>query len=423
MTVTTVAVVGLSSVAFGSISHAESISDLENKQSQLKDDRSTIKANLSDAEAKIADVLIDLDELNTEIDRVKEVLNKNEDKMSETKKDITNTKDKVDALEEEIQKLEDAIEKRYNILKERMVSYQKSGGNISYLEVLFGSQNFSDFISRVSAVNKIADSDSALMKQQEKDKATVEEKQDEVLAKLDELKEMKVELEGMIATIKEQKQENEGKKDKLKSKEKDLMALKEDLEIKDSNLASLEREVRQNLEIARRPAPETVVASETEETTSNNNENITQVKNEKKKNNDKKKSNTASAATVSSSGGGMSAVMNAGKPHMGTPYVWGGKGPGGFDCSGFVSWAFGQGGYSIPSSTSALVGVGSKVSTSNMQPGDIVFFDTYKKNGHVGIYLGGGSFIGAQSSTGVAIANMTSGYWKDTFKGHVRRVQ
>ncbi len=51
-----------------------------------------------------------------------------------------------------------------------------------------------------------------------------------------------------------------------------------------------------------------------------------------------------------------------------------------------------------------------------MRPGDMVFFNTYKTDGHVGIYLGGGKFIGSQSSTGVAVANMSSGYWADTFQ-------
>ncbi len=65
---------------------------------------------------------------------------------------------------------------------------------------------------------------------------------------------------------------------------------------------------------------------------------------------------------------------------------------------------------------------GRQVSASEMQPGDLVFFDTYKNDGHVGIYIGGGQFIGSQSSTGVAIANMSSGYWKDVFNGRVVRV-
>lgn len=71
--------------------------------------------------------------------------------------------------------------------------------------------------------------------------------------------------------------------------------------------------------------------------------------------------------------------------------------------------------------TDTIVKQGKKVSSKQMQPGDIVFFDTYKKNGHVGIYVGNGKFIGAQSK-GVGIADMTSGYWKEKFSGNVRRV-
>ena len=57
-----------------------------------------------------------------------------------------------------------------------------------------------------------------------------------------------------------------------------------------------------------------------------------------------------------------------------------------------------------------------------MKPGDLVFFDTYKIDGHVGIYIGNGQFIGSQTSTGVAIVRMTSGYWADVFNGRVRRI-
>lgn len=115
----------------------------------------------------------------------------------------------------------------------------------------------------------------------------------------------------------------------------------------------------------------------------------------------------------------MSAVINAGFAHIGTPYTWGGKTPSGFDCSGFVAWAFAQGGYSVPSYTGGLAGIGTQVSYSEAQPGDLVFFNG---NSHVGIYLGGGKFIGAQNSTGLDVANMNSGYWADAFEGHVRRV-
>src|SRR5699024_4794414 len=105
-------------------------------------------------------------------------------------------------------------------------------------------------------------------------------------------------------------------------------------------------------------------------------------------------------------------------------YAWGAADPenGRFDCSGFVHWAYKQSGVDIPRNTGALANTGTKVEPGNMQPGDLVFFNTNGHNGHVGIYIGGGNFIGSQSSTGVAIQSLESGYWAGQFSGTVRRV-
>ncbi|MBD1223351.1 C40 family peptidase [Virgibacillus halodenitrificans] len=421
MTMTTVAVVGLSSAFFSSNVHAETVNNLKDKQEQIQNDRSEVKANLSEAEEKISKVLVELETLNKDIERVNDALKENKAKMDETEQSISKTKEEVEKLEAEIADLEAAIEKRFEILKERMVSYQKSGGDISYLEVVFGAQSFGDFISRVSAVNKIADSDAKLMEEQEADKKEIEEKQDKVVDKLDNLKDMKAELEDMQSTINEQKKQNVEKKKSLKEKKSELVTMKEELQIKDSNLASLEREVKQNIASATAPPAQAVSSNRSESSSSQ----LSTLSSEKSKG-----SSNTSAPTASKGSGGMSAILNAGNRYIGNSvYVFGGGrsasdiARGRFDCSGFVSWAFSQGGVSVPASTSGLSGVGSKVSYSNAQPGDLVFFNTYKTNGHVGIYLGGGRFIGSQSSTGVAVANMNSGYWKDTFKGHVRRVR
>ncbi|NRD80861.1 C40 family peptidase [Bacillus sp. BRMEA1] len=97
-----------------------------------------------------------------------------------------------------------------------------------------------------------------------------------------------------------------------------------------------------------------------------------------------------------------------------------------FDCSSFVHWAFAQIGINLGElssvSTDTLKAMGEPVNESDIRPGDLVFFDTYKKDGHVGIYIGNGKFIGAQSSTGVAIADMTTGYWKEKFNHRVIRI-
>lgn len=97
-----------------------------------------------------------------------------------------------------------------------------------------------------------------------------------------------------------------------------------------------------------------------------------------------------------------------------------------FDCSSFVHYAFKQAGVNLGNQASAttatLAKVGKAVSKSDMKPGDLVFFNTNKKNGHVGIYLGDGKFLGAQTSTGVGIANMNDSYWKGKMSNTIRRV-
>ena len=103
--------------------------------------------------------------------------------------------------------------------------------------------------------------------------------------------------------------------------------------------------------------------------------------------------------------GSLGAVVSAAYSGVGTPYVWGGKGPGGWDCSGFTAWAYSQAGINIPSSTSAILGSGQFARTSSPQPGDLVF-----QNGgsHVGIYVGNGQMIGAQNpETGTILHDVT----------------
>ena len=93
-------------------------------------------------------------------------------------------------------------------------------------------------------------------------------------------------------------------------------------------------------------------------------------------------------AVAATCGGAVSIAMQ----YLGTPYVWGGASPGGFDCSGLVVFVYSQLGISLPHYTGALWNVGTPVSIDQLQAGDLVFFYGL---GHVGIYIGGGEFIHA----------------------------
>jgi cell wall-associated NlpC family hydrolase len=107
-------------------------------------------------------------------------------------------------------------------------------------------------------------------------------------------------------------------------------------------------------------------------------------------------------------------VVGIAMQYLGTPYVWGGSSPGGFDCSGFVMYVYAQVGVSLPHSSYAQYGYGSPVSRSDLQPGDLVFFDGL---GHVGIYVGGGSFIHAPHTGDVVKISSLSGWYASTYVG------
>jgi len=120
-------------------------------------------------------------------------------------------------------------------------------------------------------------------------------------------------------------------------------------------------------------------------------------------------------APPSSHGGVVGVAMS----QLGTPYVWAGSSPGGFDCSGLVMWAYAQVGVSLPHSSYAQYGAGVAVSRDQLQPGDLVFFDGL---GHVGIYIGGGQFVHAPHSGDVVkISGLGEGWYSSTYVG-ARRI-
>jgi cell wall-associated NlpC family hydrolase len=128
-------------------------------------------------------------------------------------------------------------------------------------------------------------------------------------------------------------------------------------------------------------------------------------------------SGTANSSSASDSGVSVAlpspstageAAVNFALGQLGTPYSWGGAAPGGFDCSGLVSWAYTQAGRGgLPHFTGALWNSGTHISSQgDLAPGDLVFFHGL---GHVGLYIGGGNFVHAPHTGDVVkISNLGS---------------
>jgi len=105
--------------------------------------------------------------------------------------------------------------------------------------------------------------------------------------------------------------------------------------------------------------------------------------------------------------------------YLGVPYRWGGASPStGFDCSGFTMYVYAQVGVSLPHYTGSQYAMGVSVSRSQLEPGDLVFFDGL---GHEGIYVGNNQFIHAPHTGDVVKISSISGWYASTYVG-ARRV-
>ncbi|MGG3469904.1 NlpC/P60 family protein [Neobacillus pocheonensis] len=360
--------------------------------SNIQEQRSGVKNELTKTNQEITQVQDELAMLSEQIKRVELAIIDNNNMIVQTEAKVNETESEVEVLEQELSYIKGRIDKRNEIIKKRVLSLQESGGKVSYFEVILGSSSFSDFVDRLGAVATMVEADQDLVKQHKEDQIDIENKQITVEKKLADLKNLKIELEGMQAQILEQKEQNDLLKEALKMKEQEKLSEKANLQQQDSNLAIKEADLR-----AAVTDPDNLF---------NVNYSIPVSTNE-----------------------AINIVIHAGEKYIGNSvYVFGGGrnaydvSNGRFDCSAFVSWAFAQAGIKVGAHTDILKNTGTRVPFSEARPGDMVFFDTYKIDGHVGIYLGDGKFIGSQSSTGIAIADLSSGFYAKKFNGRVMRI-
>jgi peptidoglycan DL-endopeptidase CwlO len=101
--------------------------------------------------------------------------------------------------------------------------------------------------------------------------------------------------------------------------------------------------------------------------------------------------------------------------YLGTPYRWAGSSPSGFDCSGFIMYVYGRIGIGLPHNSAMLWDVGRPVARTDLQPGDVVFFNGL---GHSGIYIGRGRFVHSPHSGDVVkISRLGESWYSSTYMG------
>lgn len=125
--------------------------------------------------------------------------------------------------------------------------------------------------------------------------------------------------------------------------------------------------------------------------------------------------------------GKVAMLLDKGFAFLGVRYRMGGNGPdaGGFDCSGLVRKVFGDAlGLNLPRTAAQMAQMGQKVASSDLKPGDLVFFNTMRQTfSHVGIYLGDNKFLHSPSKgSAVRVEDMTEAYWTKRFTGGRRLI-
>lgn len=236
--------IGLGSILAAPSVYAESISDLEKQKESIQEKRSGVESNISDTEKKIDNLQDKQMTAEDQIAAIEAKIAESAKKIDAKNAEITQTKKEIEALKEEIKVLKERIAKRNEVLKERALSFQETGGDVNYLEVLFGSSSFGDLVDRVGAVATIAEADRDILKQHELDKKDLEEKQNAVETKLASLEVAKAELLEIQKQQKQQKQEKDALVKKLKQQTEKHEHEKMGLEEEKANLAAQEKAIK-----------------------------------------------------------------------------------------------------------------------------------------------------------------------------------
>lgn len=236
--------IGLGSILAAPSVYAESISDLEKQKESIQEKRSGVESNISDTEKKIDSLQDKQMTAEDQIAAIEAKIAESAKKIDAKNAEITQTKKEIEALKEEIKVLKERIAKRNEVLKERALSFQETGGDVNYLEVLFGSSSFGDLVDRVGAVATIAEADRDILKQHELDKKDLEEKQKAVETKLASLEVAKAELLEIQKQQKQQKQEKDALVKKLKQQTEKHEHEKMGLEEEKANLAAQEKAIK-----------------------------------------------------------------------------------------------------------------------------------------------------------------------------------
>jgi peptidoglycan DL-endopeptidase CwlO len=328
-------------------------------------------------QAEAQSVLGQIQQLDSSLERAIEAYDLANVKLAHIKHNLTqNTQSLVIAKR--------SLKHAYRALEVRLVDMYTSEGQNSGLAVLLGSQNLDDLLNNMDAADRVSQQDSLVVHQVTHLRAEIAARQRELKHAHAEQVQVVAQRAAARASIQSQLGERRALLSSIRSEIVQLKAQEA------ARQAELQRELQARMAAQQQASSQSALAQ------------------------------TVGVTPPSPVGGGPppppshGGVVGIAEQYLGTPYVWGGASPSGFDCSGFTMYVYAQVGISLPHNAAAQYGYGSPVSRGNLAPGDLVFFDGL---GHVGIYVGGNSFIHAPHTGDVVKISSLTGWYASTYVG------
>jgi peptidoglycan DL-endopeptidase CwlO len=335
-------------------------------------------ASVAAKRAEAQSVLNQIQGLDANLSHAVEAYNLANEKLAAIQSDLRENRRELKLAQRNLGRAQTALELR-------LVQLYTAGGDGTGLEVLIGATSIEDLIERLDTSTRVSDQSAQVLRE-------VKAYRVDVRTRRARLKQARVEQARLVAERASQKASIEGQ---LAERQRLLGSIRSEI----GRLQAAERAQQARLAAeaqARLSSPQTgmeVLA--------------------------------ASTGSLGSGGGGTDpipvappsrygGVVGIAMQYLGTPYVYGGSSPSGFDCSGFIMYVYAKIGVSLPHNAAAQYGYGTPVSRDQLQAGDLVFFNGL---GHAGIYVGGGSFIHSPHTGDVVKISSMSGWYSSTYVG------
>jgi len=301
------------------------------------------KNSLATVQAEREAIEMKVEEFDNEIQKTMAKTQENKGKISKTENEIEKSAAEVVLVEKQAQKEEKLFNDRMRVMY--------INGFDSYTSIILDSESFSDFISRVDNIRTIINFDKKVAGEFEATKSELAKKQQSLTSTKDVLVKLQV--------------ENKQKMDKL----------------------IITKESQTKL-VAQLKSKENLLASQTANTQISVSKSMTKINTIRSF--APKYTPSRGSSTISDN-----AIIAYASNFLGTPYLWGGTTPAGFDCSGFTQYVYAHFGISLGRATFNQINDGTPVSRDNLQAGDLVFFGTASNPHHMGIYVGDNTYIHA----------------------------